>query len=109
MTNLSGNSYSYFTDGNGNVVDLTDAYGNSAAHYEYDPFGNLAAQTGTLQQNYQWSSKETDAGTGLVYYGFRFYNPTLGRWSNRDPLNEAGGLNLTEYAYPVDSRSVIFS
>jgi len=37
LTDSTG-SYSYFTDGNGNVVDLTDAYGNSAAHYEYDPF-----------------------------------------------------------------------
>ncbi len=103
MTNVSGNSYSYFTDGNGNVVDLTDAYGNSAAHYEYDPFGNVVAQSGSLQQNYQWSSKETDANTGLVYYGYRFYNPTLGRWSNRDPLEERGGLNLYSLAtnHPV--------
>ena len=97
LTNASGNSYSYFTDGNGNVVDLADDYGTSAAHYEYDPFGNLVAQTGTLQQNYQWSSKEND-GNGLAYYLYRFDNPSLGRWTNRDPMGEAGGLNLTEFA-----------
>jgi uncharacterized protein RhaS with RHS repeats len=27
-------------------------------------------------------------------YGYRFYSPSLGRWINRDPIGEAGGLNL---------------
>ena len=93
LTNASGNSYSYFTDGNGNVVDLADGYGTTAAHYEYDPFGNLVNSTGTLQQNYQWSSKEVYTGTGLVYYLYRFYSPSLGRWVNRDPSGQNGGLN----------------
>ena len=35
--------------------------------------------------------------TGLVYYGFRYYSPSLGRFLNRDPLGEAGGSNL--YAF----------
>ena len=90
MTNAAGQSDSYFYDGNGNVVDLTDAYGALAAHYQYDPFGNLIAQSGSLQQPYQWSSKETDASTGLVSYLYRFYNPALERWQNRDPLAELG-------------------
>jgi len=33
-----------------------------------------------------------------VYYGYRFYNPETGRWLNRDPIAEAGGLNLYGYA-----------
>ena len=32
--------------------------------------------------------------TGLVYYGFRYYSPSLGRFLNRDPLGEDGGENL---------------
>jgi RHS repeat-associated protein len=28
------------------------------------------------------------------YYGFRFYDPNLQRWLNRDPIQEWGGLNL---------------
>jgi len=27
-------------------------------------------------------------------YGYRFYNPGLGRWVNRDPIGEEGGVNL---------------
>ena len=32
--------------------------------------------------------------SGLIYYGFRYYSPSLGRFLNRDPLGEAGGTNL---------------
>jgi len=28
------------------------------------------------------------------YYGFRYYSPELGRWLNRDPIEEQGGVNL---------------
>jgi uncharacterized protein RhaS with RHS repeats len=33
----------------------------------------------------------------LIYYGFRFYEPEISRWLTRDPLGEAGGMNL--YAF----------
>ncbi len=41
-----------------------------------------------------FSTKYTDDETGLVYYGYRYYSPELGRWLNRDPIEEEGGLNL---------------
>ena len=50
-----------------------------------------------MTQPFQFATKRTDAGTGLVYYGYRFYAPEVGRWLTRDPLGEAGGLNL--YAF----------
>jgi RHS repeat-associated protein len=28
------------------------------------------------------------------YYGYRYYSPELGRWVNRDPIGERGGLNI---------------
>ena len=30
----------------------------------------------------------------MYYYGFRFYDPILQRWPNRDPIGERGGINL---------------
>jgi RHS repeat-associated protein len=89
----NGNEYSY--DGNGNVRDIISASGLNVAHYEYDPFGNKTVSSGSYSsQPYQWSSKEFHAPSGMVYYLYRFYSPQLGRWINRDPIEEAGGINL---------------
>ena len=43
------------------------------------------------------STKRSDFASGLVYFGYRFYEPHLGRWLNRDPLQEQGGINLYGY------------
>ena len=32
--------------------------------------------------------------TGLNYYGYRFYDSCSGKWTTRDPIEEAGGINL---------------
>jgi hypothetical protein len=34
----------------------------------------------------------------MYYYLYRFYDPNLQRWINRDPLKEQGGVNLFEFA-----------
>ncbi|MCH8476172.1 MAG: RHS repeat-associated core domain-containing protein [Opitutales bacterium] len=30
----------------------------------------------------------------VSFYGFRYYDPQTGRWPNKDPIEEEGGLNL---------------
>ncbi|MFH0907272.1 MAG: RHS repeat-associated core domain-containing protein, partial [bacterium] len=39
------------------------------------------------------STKYLDGETGLYYYGFRYYDPVLGRWLSRDPIGVRGGPN----------------
>ncbi|OAI42305.1 hypothetical protein AYO41_04505 [Verrucomicrobia bacterium SCGC AG-212-E04] len=83
-------------DGNGNVTDLVNAVTTvQSAHYEYGPFGELLATAGAAANAnpFRFSTKYDD-GVGLVYYGYRYYNPNSGRWLNRDPLNESGSVNL---------------
>ena len=82
----------YHADGNGNITMLLDASQNVVAKYLYDPFGNTLAQSGPLAEanTYRFSSKEWDANAGLYYYLYRFYDPSLQRWPNRDPLDEPG-------------------
>ena len=41
-----------------------------------------------------FSTKFCDWESGLYYYGFRYYNPSTGRWPSRDPADEKGGLEL---------------
>jgi RHS repeat-associated protein len=91
----SASSFAY--DGNGNVSELvTASRGSVTAHYEYDAFGNTLFTTGTAAADnaFRFSTKYTDNESGLVYYGYRFFDATRGRWSNRDPIGEAGGANL---------------
>ncbi len=90
----SGQDYSYLYDGKGNVTALIDGSQSVVATYTYDTFGNLMNKTGTLNQPFQFSTKQYDEKTGLSYYGYRFYSPALGRWITRDPLGETGGINL---------------
>src|ERR1041384_504045 len=41
-----------------------------------------------------FSTKFQDDETGLLYYGYRYYNPSTGRWLERDPIEEEGFRNL---------------
>jgi RHS repeat-associated protein len=84
-------------DGNGNVTALVDgSNGSVTAEYEYGAFGELIRSTGTQASAnpVRFSSKFTDYETDLVYYGYRFYNPSTGRWLSRDPIEEEAGSNL---------------
>jgi len=101
-----GQDYFYLYDGKGNVTAVINSSENVAATYAYDPFGNLTAKSGTLDQPYQFSTKPYDEKTGLSYYGYRFYSPSLQRWLTRDPIAEAGGFNLYAFVQndPVNRR-----
>jgi RHS repeat-associated protein len=98
---LNGTQAFYFFDANGNVSDLAGASGNCFAHYEFDPFGNTIVASGTqaAANPFRFSTKHTEEETGLVYYGYRYYSPGVGRWANRDPIEEEGGCNIYLFSY----------
>ena len=79
-----------------NVVSLFDAKGLRRASYQYDPYGNITSMEGDMAKEnpYRFSSEHHDEDLGLVYYNYRHYNPTDGRWTSRDPIAEQGGWNL---------------
>ena len=92
----SGGTFFYHYDGSGNVTQMSDVNQNSVAEYSYDAYGNTLRAVGTQASSnrYRYSTKEYQTATGLYDYGYRFYSPSLGRWINRDPIAESGGLNL---------------
>jgi RHS repeat-associated protein len=85
-------SYWAMSDLNGNVTGLVSTTSGRMPVYEYDAFGRL------LRENepepglnpVRFGSKYQDVETGLVYYGYRYYSPELGRWLSTDPLIELG-------------------
>src|SRR6185436_4813043 len=42
----------------------------------------------------RFSTKYVDRETDLVYYGYRYYSSTTGRWLGRDPGEEAASRNV---------------
>jgi len=89
-------------DLNSNVLAYADVTTSTITHrIDYDPFGNeltldtlLPTAAAEEAPRFRFSTKYTDSESGLVYYGFRSYSPELGRWVNRDPIEERGGVNL---------------
>jgi len=107
--------YVYLYDANGNVGQLVawvDGYEGATgsqwhadrmvATYEYTPYGALRASAGDYADDnpFRFSTKQWDDETGLGYWGYRYYSPTLGRWISRDPEQEMAGYNL--YAYVLN-------
>jgi len=89
-------------DGNGNIAALSAASdGSESARYEYGPFGEPIRISGPAAalNPFRFSTKRTDPTTDLVLYEYRVYQPSTGRWPNRDPIGELGGINLYAYVY----------
>jgi len=106
-------NYAYLYDANGNVGqlvdwahDANDPAGALVAKYEYDPYGGVTLAAGGYAADNVWrfSTKQFDAETGLGYWGYRYYSPTLGRWISRDPLSQSLGPN--EYSYTHNSATI---
>ena len=66
------------------------------ARYEYDVFGAIRAETGTSDNTRKFTGKEFDADSKLYYYGARYYDPYIGRFTQRDPAQD--GINWYAYA-----------
>jgi len=87
-----------------------DSSGNLVNGYVYDPFGNLFEQNETVANPWQYASGYLDGTTGLYHFGARYYDPTLGRWTQQDPVagDPANPDSLNPYLY-VDDDPVNFT
>ena len=84
-------------DANGNVVALLNAAdGSTLSLYEYGPFGEVIRATGPMAKlnPFRFSTKYDDDESDFLYYGYRYYNPSTGRWLSRDPAEEEGASFL---------------
>ena len=99
-----GGQVQYFLkDHLGSTNALTNATGAVLTSASYDSFGNA---TGTLTTRYQYTGREFDSFTGLLYSRARFYDSNLGRFISEDPIGFAGeDVNLYAYVQnqPVSS------
>jgi RHS repeat-associated protein len=82
-------------------VAICDEDGDITQRFEYSPFGettflndDFSPDATPADWNWLFHGEFRDRETGYYNYGYRYYNPTTGRWPNRDPIGERGGLNL---------------
>lgn len=95
----SGSTYQIISDHLGSprlVVDTVS--GTIAQRLDYDEWGQVTGDTNPGFQPFGFAGGLLDSDTGLVRFGARDYDPTIGRWTDKDPIGFAGGdTNL--YAY----------
>ena len=93
-----GQTYYYHFDGLGSVVALTDSTGSVVQRYEYDAYGNITSeQDKNFENPYTYTSRERDKESGLYYYRARYYDPSIGRFMEEDPIRLRGGINMYSY------------
>jgi RHS repeat-associated protein len=111
----------YKQDHHGNVVGLLDGAGNGIEKYTYAAFGTLAVTDYQGNPHYDangryaswygnrflFQGREWYPEIGLYNYRNRFYDPTIGRFIQPDPLGFGGGdANLFRFCHndPVNKR-----
>ena len=94
----------YSRDQIGSVRDvLSVTNGSRLASLDYDPYGNTIQASGSITPDFQYAGMFHETSSGYYLTNYRAYNPGNGRWLNRDPIGEQGGINL--YAY-VNSNPI---
>ncbi len=89
---MAGATYYFTYDQVGSLRLVADASGNVVKRISYDAFGNILKDTNPgLAVPFGFAGGLHDRDTGLVRFGFRDYDPEVGRWTAKDPIGFAGG------------------
>lgn len=100
-----GVTYRVIHDRLGSVrLVINSATGTVAQRLDYDPWGNVIADSMPGFQPFGFGGGLYDADLELVRFGARDYDPRQGRWTSKDPIGFGGGSSNL-YAY-VDNNPV---
>ena len=110
----NGSTYYYVFNGQGDVIGITDGYGNMLARYTYDAWGKPLTITDGAGNDvsgnashianvnpFRYRGYYYDKESGLYYVGSRYYDPQTGRFINADGYVSTGqgltGNNMFAY------------
>lgn len=86
----------YAKDHLGSIMQVVNAKGQVLGSQKYTPYGTVISQSGVIPTfGYAGMYQHQPSGLNLTWY--RAYNPITARWLSKDPIEEAGGLNLYGY------------
>jgi len=92
-----GGIYFYTRDHLGSIRELIDTNGITRAQYDYTIWGKRTKLSGDLDCDFGFTGFLFHPLSGLSFSRTRAYDSELGKWINRDPIRESGGLNLQSY------------
>ncbi|MBI2875537.1 MAG: hypothetical protein HYY20_01500, partial [Candidatus Tectomicrobia bacterium] len=81
------------------VIDV--ATGQIVQRIDYDEFGHITRDTNPGFQPFGFAGGMYDEHTKLVRFGARDYDPEMGRWTAKDPIDFDGG-NTNLYGYVLN-------
>ena len=91
----------------GNITCLLDHQRRKVVEtYRYSAFGEeeIINERGRVISDssagnpWRYRGKRVDKDVGLMYFGYRYYDPEVGRWISPDPAGAIDGPNLYAYA-----------
>ena len=87
-----GVSYYLAYDPVGSLRVVADSVGDVIKRVDYDSFGNVIEDTNeSFRIPFGFAGGLHDRDTELLRFGFRDYDPDVGRWTAKDPIFFAGG------------------
>ena len=100
-----GQYHACHQDEQGSTIYITGRGGAVENCYAYDAFGNTLEKKEGIQNRIQYTGQQYDQETGQYYLRARYYNPTVGRFTQEDTYR-GDGLNL--YAYCKNNPVVYY-
>ncbi|MBE2256598.1 MAG: hypothetical protein IAE65_10405, partial [Ignavibacteria bacterium] len=97
----SGNEVQhYIKDHLGSIRVTIDDDNQVLSAQDYDPWGFMLHERTYNQENttYKFTGKQRDNETEYDYFGARYYDSRIGRWTSIDPLYNLD-LNYSPFAY----------
>ncbi|MBS1706541.1 MAG: hypothetical protein JST40_11760 [Armatimonadetes bacterium] len=96
----AGSSTFYMFDPMGSTSSRLNSGGSVLSYHSADAYGGFSSSVATTDPYAGFKAQHgylRDSETGLSLCTYRYYDPAYGRFLNRDPIGQAGGLN--QYAY----------
>jgi RHS repeat-associated protein len=95
-TSRGGQVYYYQTDALGSVALVSNSGGTVQDSYLFDAWGQSRSQTGSLASPFTYTARE-QGEAGFLFYRARYYQSSLGRFLQEDPL----GVGQEAADYPT--------
>lgn len=99
MMEKGSERYIFIKDERGSIEKVVNIKsGEVVEEISYGDWGNIKSDSNAEFQPFRYAGGLYDSDTGLIRFGARDYDPTIGRWTSKDPIGFGGGdTNLYNY------------